>query len=58
MSTLGPMKTTKDGSKLMTHPAAHYVMKVREYEKQGYNRYKACEMVGTELEEVFNKKAE
>lgn len=58
MSTVGPMKTVKDGSMLMTHPAAHFVMKVREYEKQGYNRWKAYEMVGEELEGVFDKKAE
>ena len=46
MPVTGPNDTFKDGSMLMSHPASHFIRKVKKYMKQGYNRYKAEEMVG------------
>lgn len=54
----GPLKVTQGNELMLTHPASHYVQKVKEYKKQGYNEYKAFEMVGKELEKVLNKYSE
>lgn len=54
----GPLKHQYGGAISMTHPASHFVQKVHQYKKQGYNDYKAFEMVGKELEAVIQKQAE
>jgi hypothetical protein len=36
-----------------SHPATHFINKTKTYMKQGYNQYKAFQMVGKELEEIL-----
>lgn len=41
MPVTGPLNTEFGGQMHFSHPASHYISKVKKYMNQGYNEYKA-----------------
>ena len=55
MPITGPIKYEHGGQMRFSHPASIFVWKQKKLMKQGYNEYKAFQIVEAEIEEIIQK---
>ena len=55
MPTLGPITMEKGTQMNFSHPASIFIKKQQDLVKKGYTEHKAFQIVGAEIQSIFEK---